>query len=48
MKQYRGHYIDHIIFNTAEEIDVHIKKQHLARQKMLYEHMFGDYARTRA
>lgn len=27
MKQYRGYYIDKVVFNTKEEIDEHIKTQ---------------------
>lgn len=27
MKQYKGYYIDHVIFNSTAEIDAFIKKQ---------------------
>ena len=42
MKQYRGYYIDHVIFNSTAEIDAFIKKQavehHNRLSKMFSEH----------
>ena len=33
MKQYRGYYIDHVIFNSTADIDLHIKNQLISRVK---------------
>lgn len=41
MKQYRGYYIDHVIFNSKEEIDNFIKKQAVDHYTMLCT-MFAD------
>ena len=34
MKQYKGYYIDHVIFNNEQEIDTFIEKQALDAYKM--------------
>ena len=35
MKQYRGYYIDKVIFNSKEEIDAFIKKQTIEKYQQL-------------
>ena len=35
MTQYKGYYIDHIIFNSKADIDNHIKEQAIDRYKMM-------------
>lgn len=35
MKQYRGYYIDHIIFHSEADIDNRIKEQAIDRYKMM-------------
>lgn len=37
MKQYRGYYIDHMVFNTKADIDAFIRKQMVEHYKMLCE-----------
>lgn len=37
MKQYRGYYIDHVIFNSKQEIDEFIKEQAIEHHKNLSE-----------
>lgn len=37
MKQYKGYYIDHIIFNNTEEIDNFLKEQALNSYKLACE-----------
>lgn len=41
MKQYRGYYIDHIVFSSEAEIDAAIKAQAIDRYKMMCR-MFAD------
>lgn len=35
MKQYKGYYIDHVVFNSEAEIDNFIKEQAIEKYKML-------------
>lgn len=35
MTQYKGYYIDHIVFNSKAEIDNHIKEKAIDRYKMM-------------
>ena len=37
MTQYRGYYIDHVIFNSKADIDEFIKKETLAKYKKYCE-----------
>lgn len=41
MKNYKGYYIDGVIFNSKSEIDAFIKKQAIENYKMLCT-MFAD------
>lgn len=41
MKQYKGYYIDHVSFNSKDEIDAFIKKLAIERHEMLAR-MFAD------
>ena len=41
MTQYKGYYIDHIIFNSKADIDNFIKEQAIDRYKMMCR-MFAD------
>ena len=42
MTQYKGYYIDHIIFNSKTEIDNHIKAQAVEGFKRLHRY-FADH-----
>ena len=35
MQNYKGYYIDHVFFNSKEEIDSHIKAKAIEKYKML-------------
>lgn len=35
MKQYKGYYIDHIVFDSKADIDTFIKEQAIDRYKMM-------------
>lgn len=37
MKQYKGYYIDHVIFNSKADIDAHIKAQAIESYKRAAE-----------
>ena len=41
MKQYKGYYIDHVIFNSTAEIDAFIKKQAVEHHNRLSK-MFSE------
>lgn len=43
MKQYKGYYIDKVVFNNESEIDAFIKKQTIEKYKMLCK-MFAQDA----
>lgn len=42
MTQYKGYYIDNIIFNSKADIDNHIKEQAIDRYKMMCR-MFAEH-----
>ena len=37
MKEYKGYYIDHVFFNSEEEIDKHIMDKAIERHALLAE-----------
>lgn len=41
MRSYRGYYIDHVIFHSKEEIDLHIKN-HAVEQYQMMCRMFAE------
>ena len=43
MTQYKGYYIDHIHFNSKDEIDSHIKQQAVEAYQRLIRH-FADHS----
>lgn len=43
MKQYKGYFIDHVIFNNEKEIDAFLKKQTIEKYQTLCK-MFGNKA----
>ena len=42
MKQYKGYYIDHVVFNSEADIDNFIKEQAIDRYKMMCR-MFAEH-----
>lgn len=42
MKQYKGFYIDHVIFNNEAEIDEHIKNSLIEKYKLLNKMFVED------
>lgn len=45
MTQYKGYYIDNVIFHSREEIDQHIKNEIINKIKTLHDMMFsGKYS----
>lgn len=45
MTQYKGYYIDNVIFHSREEIDQHIKNEIIKKIKVLHDMMFsGRYS----
>lgn len=41
MTQYKGYYIDNVIFHSREEIDQHIKNEIINKIKTLHDMMFS-------
>lgn len=41
MKQYRGYYIDHVIFHSEADIDAHIKSHAIEQYQMMCR-MFAE------
>ena len=41
MKQYRGYYIDHVIFHSKADIDAHIKNHAIEQYQMMCR-MFAE------
>lgn len=41
MKNYKGYYIDHVIFHSETEIDTFLKKQAIEKYRMLCQ-MFAE------
>ena len=42
MTQYKGYYIDHVIFNSKSDIDNRIKEQAIDRYKMMCRKFMDD------
>lgn len=42
MTQYKGYYIDHVIFNSETDIDSFIKEQAISRYKMMCQMFSKD------
>lgn len=42
MKQYKGYYIDQVIFHSEEEIDAYIKASNIAKMQQFIR-MMGNY-----